>query len=96
MNEKARDAQKEEMRKAYDVLRHLKKKIGAEVFNEEYRVVMSELKESLGIGSRKNKKVNALASKNEQNNEEAVNIQENEDDYSDNEEFKQEDGQEDG
>ena len=92
MNEKARDAQKEEMRKAYDVLRHLKKKIGAEVFNEEYRVVMSELKESLGIGSRKNKKVNALASTNEQNNEEAVNIQENEDDYSDNEEFKQEDG----
>ena len=80
------------MRKAYDVLRHLKKKIGAEVFNEEYRVVMSELKESLGIGSRKNKKVNALASTNEQNNEEAVNIQENEDDYSDNEEFKQEDG----
>ena len=84
------------MRKAYDVLRHLKKKIGAEVFNEEYRVVMSELKESLGIGSRKNKKVNALASTNEQNNEEAVNIQENEDDYSDNEEFKQENGQEDG
>ena len=91
MNEKARDAQKEEMRKAYEVLRHLKKKIGAEVFNEEYRVVMSELKESLGIG-RKNKKANGLASTNEQNNEQAVNIQENEDDYSDNEEFQQEDG----
>ena len=57
------------MRKAYDVLRHLKKKIGAEVFNEEYRVVMSELKESLGIGSRKNKNVNALPLENEQNNE---------------------------
>ena len=56
------------MRKAYEVLRHLKKKIGAEVFNEEYRVVMSELKESLGIG-RKNKKANGLASTNEQNNE---------------------------
>ena len=57
------------MRKAYDVLRHLKKKIGAEVFNEEYRVIMGELKESLGIGNRKNKKANALASTNEQNNE---------------------------
>ena len=29
MNKNARDTQKEEMRRVYDVLRHLKKKVGA-------------------------------------------------------------------
>lgn len=36
-----------ELRRAYDVLRHLKKKVGANAFNEEYRIVMNEIKEAL-------------------------------------------------
>lgn len=49
------------MRRVYDVLRHLKKKVGTDAFSEEYKVIMSELKESLGIVSKKNKKANGLA-----------------------------------
>ena len=44
------------MRRVYDVLRHLKKKVGAQAFSEEYKVVMKDLKESLGIGKKKNSK----------------------------------------
>ena len=48
-SEKAQDAMKGELRKAYDVLRHLKKKVGSHAFNEEYAMVMSELREALQI-----------------------------------------------
>ena len=85
MSEKARESQKEEMRRVYDVLRHLKKKVGTDAFSEEYKVIMSELKESLGIVSKKNKKANGLSTPTGQKEGQAVNIQEPEDDYSDNE-----------
>ena len=43
-----------ELKRAYDVLKHLKKKVGSNAFNEEYRVVMSDIKEVL-YGTKKTK-----------------------------------------
>jgi len=40
---------KDELRRAYDVLRHLKKKVGSHAFNEEYGVVISEIREALNM-----------------------------------------------
>ena len=40
---------KEELRRAYDVLRHLKKKVGSHAFNEEYGVVINEIREALNL-----------------------------------------------
>ena len=60
------------MRRVYDVLRHLKKKVGAQAFSEEYKVVMKDLKESLGIGKKKNSK-----GQMEDEDQLEVNIQEN-------------------
>ena len=36
-----------ELRRAYEVLRHLKKKVGSNAFNEEYKIVMSEIRTAL-------------------------------------------------
>ena len=61
MSEKAQESMKDELKRAYDVLRHLKKKVGPNSFSEEYRVVMSEIREALGISSiRKNKRSNIV------------------------------------
>ena len=46
-SEKALDSLKDELKRAYEVLRHLKKKVGAHAFNEEYGVVMSEIRQAL-------------------------------------------------
>ena len=46
-SDKAQESVKEELRRAYDVLKHLKKKVGAHAFNEEYAIVMNEIREAL-------------------------------------------------
>jgi hypothetical protein len=46
-SDKAQDSIKDELRRAYDVLKHLKKKVGAHAFNEEYGIVMGEIREAL-------------------------------------------------
>lgn len=38
-----------ELRRAYDVLKHLKRKVGGNAFNEEYRVVMNDIKGALNV-----------------------------------------------
>lgn len=43
-SDKALDGLKDELKRAYDVLRHLKKKVGGHAFNEEYGVVMNEIR----------------------------------------------------
>ena len=43
-SDKALDGLKDELRRAYEVLRHLKKKVGGHAFNEEYGVVMTEIR----------------------------------------------------
>ena len=43
VSDKAQDGLKEELRRAYDVLKHLKKKVGSHAFNEEYAVVIAEI-----------------------------------------------------
>ena len=59
MSEKAQGSMKEELKRAYDVLRHLKKKVGPNSFSEEYMALMSEIREALGMSSvRKNKRSN--------------------------------------
>ena len=44
-----------ELRRAKDVLKHLKRKVGTNVFDEEYKVVMQEIKEALGEATSKEK-----------------------------------------
>ena len=60
MSDKAQDDMKVELRRAYDVLRHLKKKVGNATFSEEYRMIMNDIREALhitgGSPSRKQKK----------------------------------------
>ena len=51
MSEKAQDDMKLELRRAYEVLRHLKKKVGNNAYTEEYRMIMSDIKEALHITS---------------------------------------------
>ena len=46
-SDKAQESMKEELKRAYDVLKHLKKKVGAHAFNEEYGFVMGEIREAL-------------------------------------------------
>ena len=46
-SDKAQESMKEELKRAYDVLKHLKKKVGAHAFNEEYGIVMGEIREAL-------------------------------------------------
>lgn len=46
-SDKAQESIKEELKRAYDVLKHLKKKVGAHAFNEEYGIVMGEIREAL-------------------------------------------------
>ena len=48
-SDKAQDGMKDEVRRAYDVLRHLKKKVGAHAFNEEYGIVMTEIRNALNM-----------------------------------------------
>lgn len=55
-----------EMRRAYDVLRHLKKKIGGSTYNEEYRIVMSEIRSALKIGKKSTHEELELASDEEE------------------------------
>ena len=38
-----------ELRRAYEVLKHLKKKVGPNAFNEEYRMVAAEIKAALQL-----------------------------------------------
>ena len=40
---------KGELKRAYDVLRHLKKKVGYDAFNKEYDETMKEIREALGM-----------------------------------------------
>lgn len=50
---------KDELKRAYDVLRHLKKKVGPSSYPEEYKVITSEIREALGLVSmRRNKRSN--------------------------------------
>ena len=48
-SDKAQDSMKDELRRAYEVLRHLKKKVGPHAFNEEYGVVVNEIREALDM-----------------------------------------------
>ena len=41
-----------ELRRAYEVLKHLKKKVGANAFNEEYRIVVAEIKAALRLNKK--------------------------------------------
>jgi len=43
VSEKAQEGLKDELKRAYDVLKHLKKKVGSHAFNEEYEVVIAEI-----------------------------------------------------
>ena len=49
MSDKAQEDMKVELRRAYEVLRHLKKKVGSNTFTEEYRYIMNDIREALGI-----------------------------------------------
>lgn len=40
---------RKELRRAYDVLRHLKKKVGGLTYNEEFKVVVKGIREVLDI-----------------------------------------------
>ena len=46
-SDKAQESLKDELRRAHDVLRHLKKKVGQHAFNSEYDVVMTEIRNAL-------------------------------------------------
>lgn len=48
-SDKAQESMKDELRRAYDVLRHLKKKVGPHAFSEEYGVVMAEIRAALNM-----------------------------------------------
>ena len=48
-SDKAQESLKDELRRAYDVLRHLKKKVGQHAFNEEYGIVMTEIRNALNM-----------------------------------------------
>ena len=52
---------KDELRRAYDVLRHLKKKVGSHAFNEEYGVVISEIRHALQMPPEPKKKTKRTA-----------------------------------
>lgn len=47
--QKNQDDIKSELKRAYDVLKHLKKKVGAHAFDEEYGVVINDIREALGM-----------------------------------------------
>ena len=68
MSEKAQDDMKIELRRAYDVLRHLKKKVGNNTYTEEYRMIMNDIREALqitgGSPSKKQKAPKGQASDN--------------------------------
>ena len=55
-SDKALDGLKDELKRAYDVLRHLKKKVGGHAFNEEYGVVMNEIRQALGMPQKEKKR----------------------------------------
>ena len=55
-SDKAQEGMKDELRRAYDVLRHLKKKVGQHAFNEEYGIVMAEIRNALGLPNPETKK----------------------------------------
>lgn len=57
VSDKAQDGLKEELKGAYDVLRHLKKKVGSHAFNEEYAVVIAEIHQALQLPPPEVKKV---------------------------------------
>ena len=40
---------KAELKRAHDVLKHLKKKVGYDAFNREYEEVMKEIRGALGL-----------------------------------------------
>ena len=46
-SDKAQEDMKDELKRAYEVLRHLKKKVGQHAFNKEYEVVIKEIREAL-------------------------------------------------
>lgn len=48
-SEKVKSDLDNELRRAYDVLKHLKRKVGGQAFNEEYRVVMNDIKGALNF-----------------------------------------------
>jgi len=55
-SDKAQDGLKDELRRAYEVLRHLKKKVGSHAFNEEYGVVIAEIRQVLQMPPLENKR----------------------------------------
>ena len=81
-SDKAQENMKDELRRAYDVLRHLKKKVGAHAFNEEYGIVMNEIREALGMpqvekkGKRKQRS-QALVAAKDAKNKKSMNVEEN-------------------
>lgn len=48
-SDQAQENMKAELKRAHDVLRHLKKKVGCDAFNNEYKKVMEEIREALGM-----------------------------------------------
>ena len=44
---KAQQDLKIELKRAYEVLRHLKRKVGGNAFNEEYKLIMNEIRDAL-------------------------------------------------
>jgi len=65
-----------ELKRAYDVLKHLKRKVGGNAFNEEYRVVMNDIKGALNLPKKqKNKPREELPEvESDHQNAEVVNI----------------------
>ena len=55
-SDQAQENMKAELKRAHDVLRHLKKKVGYDAFNKEYEDVMKEIREALGLDPIEKKK----------------------------------------
>ena len=51
MSDKAQESLKDDLKRAYDVLRHLKKKVGSNAFPDEYKTLMAEMRQALGIAT---------------------------------------------
>ena len=66
-----------ELKRAYDVLKHLKRKVGGNAFNEEYRVVMNDIKGALNLPKKQKNKPREELPKVESDHQDAkvVNIE---------------------
>jgi len=56
-SEKVKTDLENELKRAYDVLKHLKRKVGGNAFNEEYRIIMKEIKGVLKLPKKQKNKL---------------------------------------